>query len=377
MITNDAVAIIFSNLNDKTSSCLTSDRTVSAIPYASRYRLVDFSISNLVNAEISNISLLANYNYRSLVEHIGSGKDYDLARREGGISFISPYHTTQSSSVKLFSTHLEALICMKDYIDSFKEDYVILLDSDHIINIDFNDVIREHKSGGACLTMLTYEIGSSHCFKSPRMMVQTRDKVITDIVISKNCDVLHKELCINHFVVNRKYLQNLIKEALAYKFLSLTDMMMKKYLRDGYASYKYSGYFAYVADFEDYYRYSIELTENEKLRNSLLGLSERPVYTRVHNSSPVIYGDSASVRNSMIADECKINGTVINSVIFRNVCIEKGAVVKNCILFHGSRVGQNAYVDSIVTDKFVNVTDGVTLVGNKKMPFYVEKGRMI
>ena len=113
----NAAGIIFSSLNDNTLSRLTSDRTVAAIPFACRYRLVDFCLSNMVNANISNITVVANYNYRSLMEHIGSGKDWDLARRSGGIHIISPYQTAHSSSAKMFSTHMEALISMKEYID--------------------------------------------------------------------------------------------------------------------------------------------------------------------------------------------------------------------------------------------------------------------
>ena len=90
--------IIFSSLNNDTLTRLTSDRTVAAIPFACRYRIVDFGLSNMVNANISNISIVANYNYRSLVEHVGSGKDWDLARRAGGINFISPYQSSHSQA---------------------------------------------------------------------------------------------------------------------------------------------------------------------------------------------------------------------------------------------------------------------------------------
>ena len=135
-----AAGIIFSSLNDNTLSRLTSDRTVAAIPFACRYRLIDFALSNLVNANISNISIVANYNYRSLAEHVGSGKDWDLARREGGVNFISPFQTAYVSSTSMFSTRLEALVNMKEYISEFKEDYVVLMDSDSVMNIDLEDV---------------------------------------------------------------------------------------------------------------------------------------------------------------------------------------------------------------------------------------------
>ncbi|MBR4835554.1 MAG: glucose-1-phosphate adenylyltransferase subunit GlgD, partial [Clostridia bacterium] len=126
-----------------------------------------------------------------------------------------------------------------------------------------------------------------------------------------------------------------------------------------------------------YYKYSMELVNNEKARESLLGKKEAPIFTRVHNSAPTKHCPGAKVENSMIADECSIEGTVINSVIFRDVTIEKGAVVKNCVLFHGTHVCKNANLNCIVTDKDVLISEGVTLSGNDNMPFYVQKGRKI
>ena len=140
-----AAGIIFSSLNKNTLSRLTADRTVAAIPFACRYRLVDFCLSNMVNANISNIFIVANYNYRSLLEHIGSGKDWDLARRDGGITVISPFQTSYATSYpQMFSTHMEALRNMKEYISELKEDYVVLMDSDTVLNFDLANVIKTH-----------------------------------------------------------------------------------------------------------------------------------------------------------------------------------------------------------------------------------------
>ena len=129
----NAAGIIFSNLNNNTLSRLTADRTVAAIPFACRYRLIDFALSNMVNADISEINVVANYNFRSLLEHIGSGKDWDLARRSGGINFISPYQAAHTPNAKLYSSHLEALRSITDsYIETLKKEYVILSEADFI-----------------------------------------------------------------------------------------------------------------------------------------------------------------------------------------------------------------------------------------------------
>jgi len=372
-----AAGIIFSSLNENTLSRLTGDRTVAAIPFACRYRLVDFCLSNLVNANISNINIIANYNYRSLVEHIGSGKDWDLARRSGGIKIISPFQTAYASKITMFSTRLEALINMKEYIGEFKEDYVVLMDSDNILNIDIADVIKHHERTGAKITIVTKSLSKDYTSKNPRMMVSSVAGKISDIAMSSTYNEKNPELCLNIFVMKTVYLRNIIEEAEAYNLNSLSSYLLKNFKNNNYRTYNYKDYVASVSSFLDYYKYSIELTNNEKARTSLIGKKEAPIFTRVHNSAPVVYTADSSVQGSMIADDCVIEGTVINSVLFRGVHVSKGAVVKNSVLFSGTFVGAGASLNCIVTDKDVMVGSGVSLSGNDNMPFYVQKRRKV
>ncbi len=356
----NAAGIIFSSLNDNTLSRLTSDRTVAAIPFACRYRLVDFCLSNMVNANISNINVVANYNYRSLTEHLGSGKDWDLARRSGGIHIISPYQTAHSSTAKMFSTHMEALISMKEYIDEFDEDYVILMDSDNVLNIDLADVIKAHELTGAKITLVTQQTAPDYSSKHPRMMLSSVAGKVTDITMSSVYTERNPELSLGIFVMSTVYLRKLIEEAQGYNTHSLTNLMLKNFKAQNYRTYKYSGFVASVSSFLDYYKYSIHLAKDEEARSSLLYKKEAPIYTRVHNSAPVVYKTGAKAENSMIADECVIEGTVINSV-----------------LFSGTYVGKNSKLNCIVTDKDVHISDNVQLSGNENMPFYVQKNRKV
>ena len=374
---SSAAGIIFSSLNNNTLSRLTSDRTVAAIPFACRYRLIDFSLSNMVNANISNIYIVANYKYRSLLEHIGSGKDWDLARRESGITFISPFQTASGSETQMFSTHMEALKSMKEYINEIKEEYVVLMDSDVALTIDIADVIRSHEQTGGDVTIVTTDVASDYTAKNPRIMISSVAGKVTQLAMSAAYDERHPELALGIFVMKTLYLRKLIEEAEAYNLNSLTMLLLKNCKSSNYRTYKYYGFAASVSSFLDYYKYSMELASNEKARESLLGKKEAPIFTRVHNSAPTKHTSTAKVENSIIADECVIEGTVINSVIFRDVKIEKGAVVKNCVLFHGSHVGKNVNLNCIVADKDVYVTDGVTLSGNENLPFYIQKGRKI
>ena len=185
------------------------------------------------------------------------------------------------------------------------------------------------------------------------------------------------ELALNIFVMKTSYLRTLIDEAEAYGLNSFTDMLLKKYKNSNYRTYCYSGYAASVSSFLDYYKHSIELATSAYARDSLLNEKSRPIFTRVHNSAPAIYTKTAKVENSLIADDCVIEGTVINSIISRGVHIAPGAVVKNSILFQGTIVSKNAELNCIVTDKKVIVSENVKLSGNENMPFFVQKGRRV
>ena len=373
-----AAGIIFSSLNNNTLSRLTSDRTVAAIPFACRYRLIDFSLSNMVNADISNISVVANYNYRSLLSHIGSGKDWDMARRENGINLISPFQNASNlNEAKMYSNHLEALKSMKKQIDELKEDYVIMMDSDNVLNIDLSAVINSHEAAASDITLVTKITEPSFSSKHPRIMLSSNNGRVTDIVLSASHDSLHPELVLGIYVMKTTFLRKIIEEAVAYNRNSFTEYLRNSYKTLKVSSYIHDGYVASVSSFLDYYRCSMEIATDENARESLLAKKDSPIFTRVHNSSPTMYKTGAVVENSMIADECVIEGEVVNSIIFRGVRIAKGAVVKNSVLFRGVHVSTGAHLDSIVADKDVYITENVRLSGHVNMPFYIQKSRKV
>jgi glucose-1-phosphate adenylyltransferase len=332
----------------------------------------------MVNANISNINIVANYNYRSLTEHIGSGKDWDLARRESGINFISPFQTAYNASGKMFATHMEALKSMKrEYIDKFKEEYVVLIDSDQVLNIDVADVIKTHEKTDASVTFVTVDVDKNYTAKHPQMMLSSVAGKVTQIAMSSAYDERHPEHSVGMYVMKTTYLRSIIDEAEAFSLNSLSQFFLKNCKSANYRTYKYSGFVASVSSFLDYYKCTMDLVKDPEARASLLGKRDFPVYTRVHNSSPSVYKSTAKVVNSMIADECVIEGTVINSVLFRGVHVAKGAVVKDSVLFSGTYVDEGASVNCVLTDKDVHVTEGVNLSGNHNMPFYVQKGRKV
>lgn len=374
----NAAGIIFSNLDQHTISELTVDRTLAAIPFGCRYRLVDFCLSNMINVDISNIYIVANYNYRSLVDHIGSGKDWDLARRKGGIQLIAPFLTARSSAPVQNFTHLEALCNMKEYILELKEDFVVIMDSDQVLNMDLSGVVDAHAATGADITMVTHATKPTFKCSSRRMMAASdTDGKVKHLVAARQYAEDAPETVLNIFVMRTSYLIQLLNNAEEKHLTSLIDHMLATYHKANYYTYRYDGYVASITDFQEYYEASMELTTSDAAKESLLWRKDAPVYTKVHNSAPTVYIGEGEVRDSMIADDCVIEGTVINSILSRNVHVAKGAVVKDSILYFGTTVGKGASLNCVVADKDVYITDGVTLSGNRNLPIYIEKNRKV
>ena len=373
-----ASGIIFSNLNDNTLSRLTSDRTVAAIPFGCRYRLVDFALSNMVNAEISDIALIANYNYRSLTEHIGAGKDWDLARRAGGIKFISPYQTSRNSNTQMYSHRLEALISMLDFIREYSEENVVLSDCDNICNIDLNTVIEQHDQSGADMTAVVCDCPPSFTSKTKQLMFRADEhgRVIDAAKSDKHLEGYDR--CINLFIFKTSYLLNMVEDAITHQYHSMSDdILIPRHSKYNYRVYRFTGYVAPVSSFTDYYTQSMRLNSDRAVRDQLLGVKNRPIYTKVHNSPPTYYANGCVVRDSAIADGCHIEGTVENCILFRGVKVGRGSVVRDSILFAGTTVGTDCTVECVVADKNVTITDRSHLAGKQNIPFFIPKGRQV
>ncbi len=368
-----AVGLIFSNIHDNNIPELTKQRTLGSVPFGGRYRLVDFAISSMVNSGISKIGIVTHNNYQSLMDHLGNGKDWDLARRTGGIKILPPYISSfeNAASNKYYSSRLEALLGTVNFFNRCTEDYVVMSDCDVICNIDINDVIEQHIASDADITFVTKEtIPSPH--ELVRVVECDKDGNITDIVDKK--DVCEKtRVYINVMVVKRTYLLNVLEIAIGRGYTSfMQDIVRKNIGKETYKVYDYKGAYAHIGSMEGYFDCSMKLLESD-MRDQLFGIKNRPVLTKIRNSAPTRYCEGATVTNSVVAEGCVIEGTVENSIIFRGVHVGKGAVVKNCVLFQDTYICPNAELNCVITDKNVMIKDKRKLSGHSTMPFYIGK----
>lgn len=376
----NAAGIIFSNLHDNSISELTKQRTMASIPFACRYRLIDFALSNMVNSGITNINVIAHYNYHSLMDHIGTGKDWDLARRKGGIKILPPYITAYANSTNnLYNTRLEALKSVIYSIKNLQEKYVILSDCDVICNLDMDELFRYHVQNNADITMVVKTVTKTQPSDVRYAIIKSdENNKITDVYTA--CPELNEtyDECMHIWIMDKDLLIREVTNAIAHGYNSFNqDVLGRNIGRFNMQVYKHIGYSASISSFEQYFATNMELLKSEDIRNSLFAVEDRPIFTKVRNSAPTKYVGNSSVTDSLIADGCIIEGEVDNCILFRGVKIGHGAVVKNSILFQDTIVNDNVYLNCVVTDKNAVIRDGRVLSGHETMPIYIEKGRMI
>lgn len=375
-----AAGIVFSNIHDESLPELTRLRTMASVPFGGRYRLIDFALSNMVNSGISKVGVITHYNYQSLLDHIGTGKDWDLARRSGGIKILPPFITAYDAKGvgHLYSTRLEALLGVVNFISRCTEDVIVLSDCDTICNIDISDVIDRHEETGADFTVVVKRITEGG-ISSPRHSVIFSDAEgrITDATEFSDDIRPGQEISTNIMVINRMYLLNILGDAAAHGYTSFfRDVIARNIHHANYRVYHYDGYYALVSSLAGYFDCSMQLLRAD-VREALFGVAERPIYTKVRNSAPTIYRTGSSVGNTLIADGCIIEGTVENSIIFRGVKVGRGSVVRNSILLQDTVVGSGVSLNCVVTDKNTMVRDGRMLSGHETMPFFIGKGIMV
>ncbi len=375
-----SAGLIFSNIHDECLPELTRLRTMASVPFGGRYRLIDFPLSNMVNSGISKIGIITHYNYQSLLDHIGTGKDWDLARRSGGIKILPPFITAYDAKAtnSLYSTRLEALLGVTNFISRCNEDVIVLSDCDTICNIDLTKVLSQHEETGADITVVTKRVDSNE-FNADRHSVMVIDENDRILDASEYCTDIRGsfDVSTNIMVITRRYLITVLNDAAAHGYTSFfRDIIARNVGKADFRAYRYDGFYALINNLPGYFDTSMRLLDSD-VRRELFEAIERPVFTKVRNSAPTSYAESACVKNSIVADGCVIEGQVENCVVFRGVKVGKGTVVRNSILLQDTYIGSNVNLNCVITDKNAVIRDGRNLSGHESMPFYIGKGIMV
>lgn len=374
----EALGIIFPNSYDSLVPDLVSERLMASIPFASRYRMCDFMISSMVHCGIDNISILVRKNYHSLLDHLGNRREWDLARKNGGLNIVPPFAQKQ---IKVFSGRIEALESIRGYLIKQTEKYVILSDANIAVNFDFNALLDAHIKSGADVTMVyrKQEIPQSLIRQSTAGMDLyyalgiNGDRVSKIYINPKESGEMNFSL--NIYVIDRELLIRMVDEAYLHgDVYFVRDILEKKIDQLDVRGFCYDGYVAHIHDMNSYFEENMRLLKEENI-NALF--SGNQIYTKIRDDNPTRYINGAKAKNVMVADGCVIEGEVENSVLFRGVKIGKGAKVKNCVLMQDTVIEDNASVEYVITDKNVTISEGKSLTGNDTFQVYVAKGQVV
>lgn len=366
----NVLGLIFANMHEQTLPELTKARAMASVPFGSKYRLIDFPLSSMVNSGMTQVGIITKQNYYSLMNHLGMGSEWDLARKTGGLHILPPYGREGSG---MYRGRLEALAGAGEFIRESNAEYVIMSDSNVVANMDLKPVVDAHEKTGADITCV-YGRG---VYSSERAMAQT---VLCVDEENKVYDVMARpaisgemNVALNIYVMRRSFLEDIIRESECRSLYSFeTDILQHKLHDYKVYGYKYEGYFEIIDSMKTYYKATMDMM-NRDICREVFSLST-PIYTKVRDVAPAKYGIDCKVKGSLIADGCIIDGVVENSVLFRGVKVAKGAVIRNSIIMQDSVIDENANVIDVISDKDVTVSKNRTITGSADYPVFITKG---
>lgn len=367
------LGLVFANMHDNNIKDITKERTMGSVLFGGRYRMIDFPLSNMVNSGMSTVGVVTKYNYQSLIDHLGTGREWDLSRKKGGLYILPPFSNVES---KLYRGRLEALYGVLSFINHSSCEYVLMSDCDIIANIDYKPIIKAHLDSGADVTAITHTGRyDSEQIKAGTVFTVDLNNRVKDVLINSDLSGTCT-LSLNMYILKKDFLVELVQTAVAQGRYSFErDILQSKARSLDIRAYEYDGYFNQIYSQKSYFEANKSLLEIEN--STKLFKKRNPIYTKVRDNAPAKYGLECKVNHSLIADGCVIEGTVENSVLFRGVVVGKGTVIKNSILMQDTIVGDNSEIKDVITDKNVKIAEGRTLISSDDYPMYINKGASV
>lgn len=374
MNANKVLGMIFANIHEEALDSLTAMRTMGSVPFCSRYRLIDFPLSNMVNSGMTKIGVITNANFQSLMDHVGTGKPWDLSRKNDGLFILPPFNV---GAAAIWGNRIDAIYGNKGFLEESNQTYVVMSDCNNVLSIDYQALFDFHEAKGADITIVGVKapmpegIGSILCFDSV-----DKDGKITEMSLDRNDgrDIYHS---VNIILMKKYLLESLITTAHSKNEISFQRniiMANAKNLKI-YAYDATESFVGTLSSIQAYYDVSMSLLEKKNRRK--LFSDDHQIYTKERDDMPSIYGTESRLTNSLAADGCIIEGTVENSIIFKGVKIGKGAVIRNSILMQDTVIGDNSKLNCVIADKDVNIKSGVELSGAPTFPVSLSKGTRI
>ncbi len=368
----EAFGIIFTGEPNPYMRDLVLSRAVAAVPFGGRYRCIDFVLSNLVNTGIRNVGLIVQKNYHSLMDHLGTGKEWDLNRKRDGLFLLPPFSTKDNTGV--YRGDIDAFHSVMQYVRRSSQKYLILCGSHTVFNTTFDEILKQHQKTGADITIMYNEdprFFPEEQNRDLRLLLDDDGMTVNGLEWNPRNPGSNYRSC-EVTIIDKALFEDLVEESYSRGGIDFVREIMLPHVKDlKIMGWRYDGYVARIDSINTYFMHSMELLNAAEAKD--LYNMRHPIYTKVKDEIASQYGDNADVRNVVMADGCRIDGTVESSIVFRGVTIERGAVVKNSILMQGVTVRKGAVLDHVILDKNVTVNAGRQLTGYEGIPLVFRK----
>lgn len=365
----DLMGII--NLAESTEGLgeLTQHRTLGAVPFGGRYRLIDFTLSNMVNVGIRNVGILLMDRFGPLLDHLKDGKEWDLDRQRDGMFLLPP----PSGGEGGFNSpgNIRNLRHNRSYLEKSRQNYVLFTGSNMITNLDYAKALAYHRAKKADVTVI-YNETCALTQNPPFTAVVTDDGGrIMDIALNpQKCT--SQKVALNMYILGKDLLIQLVDHCSArHKRDLFTEGIMPRLNKLKIYGYEHKGYVGAVHSLRSYYQHSMELLKPEVWQE--LFFEHGQIHTKVKHEAPVRYLQGSQVSNSLIASGCTIQGTVENSILFRGVQVGQGVVIQDSIVMQKARLGAGVSLKNVILDKDVTISAGKKLTGDPSFPLVIQK----
>ena len=361
------MGLIYTGERDAELRELTATRAVAAVPFCGRYRLIDFPLSAMVGSGIRNVGVIMQRDYQSLLDHIGSGKTWDMSRKDGGLRMLPPFGLPEYHRGNYTGT-IEALNAVATYIRDIKEPNVILLLGSVCANIDLAAAARQHTEKNAEITAICadHELAGIH-----HRYVIGKDGFAEKLLFDRaGGDGLPS---LEGYIIRRDTLLDMMDRCKGENKFRFHRDGLQAYLEDGgrINTYVHKGYASIIRTVDDYYTSSMDMLERDNI--SQMFPADRPVRTKLSEGVSTYYGENAHAKNSLVADNCIIEGDIENCIISSGARIADGARLRNCIVMRGCTVQPGCDLSYVIADKYVSFSDGTKLMGSPNLPVVVPK----
>ncbi len=348
---------------------LSEPRALSAMPFAGRFRIIDFLLSNMVNSGIKRVGVIALTRYKSLMDHLGTGASWDLDRMNQGLYLLPPYINPLTRSSE--RSDLSSII---DYIGSGTQDYVVITDCNLVMNTLYNEFLDQHIESGADISVMYNRDGLEYGLPNISLTLNAEEQVVDVLVDSPTPP--SEISAVNVAVIEKDLLLSLLEDARSrgitdFNFIRILEYHKQLNLK---ASELKNGIFR-INSMANYFKASMNLFD-DNLRHELFS-KITPVYTKVKNRPPCLVEPGSRVKNVLSSDGCIIQGDVENCVLFRGVTVGKGAKLRNSVIFQDTQISNDANLNHVVIDKDSVVKMGVRLLGHPGFPVVIGKGSIV